>query len=214
MQEVKEGGPRKSSRTSGRARCSQSHSCCYKGCLNPSCLAQPHSSQPTCWPAAQCFCVWSVGGRWQPNPRLPTLPTLLFLLKPCWPTLTPSPAPRSDTTCSPGGRCEDRCLESPVSEKGPHINWSPKFCIIPHQTQRGNVNRRLELLSCRVTLAPGFQGVKDHGKASRLWRKEESLTERTSNPDRGKGTAKAQRLARTQYLGGAVRSSTWPEGRG
>lgn len=104
MQEVKEGGQRKGPGTSRRARCSLCYSCCYKGCLNPQSLAQPHSFQPTCWPAAWCFCVRSVGGQMSGKPKALCLHMLPFLLKRCWPTLTlpptmsPTPQfPRSDT---------------------------------------------------------------------------------------------------------------------
>lgn len=103
MQEVKGGGQRKSPETSRRARCSLRYSCCYKGCLNPWSLAQPHSSQPTCWPAAQGFCVGSVGGQMAGKPKAPgpppraTLPAGALLTHP-HPLSTPRPEfPRSDT---------------------------------------------------------------------------------------------------------------------
>ena len=78
MQEVKEGGQRRHSGASGRARCSPSHSCCYKRCLNPQALAQPHSSRPH----ADQLLSASVRGAWEQMPAKSKAPG---------PPLTPLP---------------------------------------------------------------------------------------------------------------------------
>lgn len=103
IQEVKEGGQRKSPRTSRRARCSRCHSCCYESCFNPQSSAQPHSFQPTYWPAARSFCGGSMGwgggwgGRCQASPRLLASPCCSSWWSVAHHPCTLSESPRSDT---------------------------------------------------------------------------------------------------------------------
>lgn len=134
MQEVKQGGQRKSSGTSGRARCSLCHSCCYKGCLNPWCLAQSHSSQPTCWPAAQCFCAGSVGGKCQASPRLLALQALPFLLTHPHTLLQ---VPRSDLRAGQEAGARTGAWRNQAQRKAHTETEAISSAFFPHQAKRG-----------------------------------------------------------------------------
>jgi len=197
MQEVKEGGQRRHSGTSGRARCSLCHSCCYKGCLNPQSLAQPHSSQPTCWPAAQCFCVWSTGadvsqiqGSW-PSTHYPS----------SWPTPTPSLSnpptlPLTKHDGRPGGKCEHTGLQKPERERSAR-NGNHKLFIVPHQAEWGMSMEGLSYWGAQSPYPLDFRMSRVMTRLSGPCpcRSEESLIEGTRNSDRGKSTAKALCLA-------------------
>ena len=171
MQEVKEGGQRRHSGTSGRARCSLCHSCCYQGCLNPQSPAQPHSSQPTCWPAAQCFCVWSTGadvsqiqGSWPPLTTLPPDPPPHPLSAP------PPPCPWPNTMAGQEASVSTRAYRN-QREKGPHETETINSSLCPIK-QNGECQWKAwvtEEHSHRTPWISGcqgsWQGFQDHALA-------------------------------------------------
>lgn len=100
IQEVKEGGQRKSPRTSRRARCSLCHSCCYESCFNPHPQPSPIPSNPHTDQLLRASVgeAWGgVGGRCQASPRLLASPCCSSWWSVAHHPCTLSESPRSDT---------------------------------------------------------------------------------------------------------------------
>ena len=140
MQEVKEGGQRRHSGASGRARCSPGHSCCYKRCLNPQALAQPHSSRPH---ADQLLCA-SVRGAWEQMPAKSKAPgPPLTPLLPDPPPHPPSATPHLPRPNRMAGQEAGVSTLAPrnQTEKGPHETKAVNSALCPTK-QNGKRQRK------------------------------------------------------------------------
>ena len=206
MQEVKEGGQRRHSGASGRARCSPGHSCRYKRCLNPQAWPSPIPPGHMLTSCSVLLCA-ERGSRCQPNPRLPALHSLPFLLTHPHTLPQQPPPPPTKQDGRPGGRREHTRPQKPDRERSAR-NRSRELCTVPHQAEWETPMEALSYWGAQSPHPLDFRMSRFVTRLSgpRPCRSEESLIEGTSKSDRGKSTAKAQWLARMQSLEGTIRS--------
>lgn len=145
MQEVKEGGQRKSPGTSRRARCSLCHSCCYKGCINPQSPSPAPFLPAHMLTSCSVFLCRVCEGQMQASPRLPAFRVLPFLPKWAGPSSHPPSLLRSDTLAGQkaGGRTGARKNQA---QRKAHTEAEAISSAFSSMEQRGELS--MEGLRC------------------------------------------------------------------